>query len=402
MFSRARFAAFLLLLTAVPAGAQTADPDTSTITLGPFGINPSLQLRDIGRDTNVFNERDNPKSDFTMTIVPRFEVVVRPKAMRLTVNTATEYVYYQTYESERSINRSAGVRADFLLARIQPYVLASGTSTTARLNAEVDERARHNDRVYGAGVDVKAGTRTTFGALYRTSRIRYDEGEEFRGQNLAESFDSDIDLIEGSAGVELTPFTRLSVRVSHEEERFALSPDRDADSTRITPTLSFSPDAVIRGSASIGYRRFTPKSSTLPGYGGLVASATLATTVFDRNHIDLTLGRDLRYSYDQATPYYLATGGTATLTTELVGPFDVRGTGQYQFMDYRGHTSTSGEQGPGDDTLTSYGGGFGYRIRERLRIGINADWTERTSELSDDRGYTARRIYASLTWGTQR
>ena len=111
--------------------------------------------------------------------------------------------------------------------------------------------------------------------------------------------------------------------------------------------------------------------------------------------------RDLRYSYDRATPYYLATGGTLTVTTELVGPFDVRGTGQYQLMDYRGHTEASGAQGPGDDTLTSYGAGFGYRIRERLRIGINADWTERKSELSDDRGYTARRIYASLTWGVQ-
>src|SRR4029077_20028981 len=131
MLRRVCFPVFVLLLSAVPAGAQTADPDTSTVTLGPFGITPSLQLRDVGRDPNVFNERDDPRSDFTLTVVPRFEIIVKPKAMRLTFNSATEYVYYQTYDTERSINRSGAVRADFLLSRVQPYVLASGTSTTA-------------------------------------------------------------------------------------------------------------------------------------------------------------------------------------------------------------------------------------------------------------------------------
>ena len=135
MFPRAFIAVFLLLLPAVPARAQTTDPDTSPVRLGPFGITPSLLLRDVGRDTNVFNERDNPESDFTLTLVPRFEVVVKPKAMRVTLNTSTEYVYYQTYESERSINRSAGVRAYFLFTRLQPYVTASGTTSASRLNA---------------------------------------------------------------------------------------------------------------------------------------------------------------------------------------------------------------------------------------------------------------------------
>ena len=223
----------------------------------------------------------------------------------------------------------------------------------------------------------------------------------FAGRTFPQSFDSDINVIEGSGGVELTPFTQFTVTVSREEQRFDYLPERDADSIRVTPTFSFSPDAVIRGSASVGYRRFTPKSDALPAYSGLVAAVTLATTLFNRNRVDFTVSRDLRYSYDQATPYYLATGATATVTTELVGPFDVRGTGQYQVMAYRGHTSGSGTEGPGDDRLTSYGGGFGYRIRERLRIGINADWTERTSELADDRGYSARRLFASLTWGAQ-
>jgi len=399
MFPRVHFVVFLLLLSVIPAVAQTTDPDTSTVMLGPIGITPSLVFRDIGRDTNVFNEREDPKSDFTLTIVPRAEVVVKPRGMRLGFTTATEYIYYKTYETERSTNQSSTFRADFHLARVEPYFLASGTSTSARLNAEVDARARHRERALGAGVAVKIGTRTSVGGSYRVTRLRYDEGEAFRGQDLSESFDSDLRVAEGSGGFQLTTFTQLTLSVSHEEQRFDQSPDRDSDSLRITPTFTFSPDAVIRGSASVGYRRFTPKSSTLPDFSGLVASVSLATTLFNRHHVDFVIGRDLRYSYSEATPYYISTGATATMTTELIGPFDVRATGQWQQLAYR--SETSADERPGDDTVTSYGGGFGYRIRERLRVGINVDWSQRDSELAYDRGYSGRRVFASLTWGAQ-
>jgi hypothetical protein len=50
---------------------------------------------------------------------------------------------------------------------------------------------------------------------------------------------------------------------------------------------------------------------------------------------------------------------------------------------------------------SSYGGGFGYRIRDRLRVGMNIEWSGRDSELSDDREYRNRRIFASFTWGKQ-
>jgi hypothetical protein len=63
----------VLLASAMPVRAQTTDPETAPVRLGPFGITPALVLRDLGRDTNVFNERDNPKSDFTLTVVPRLE-----------------------------------------------------------------------------------------------------------------------------------------------------------------------------------------------------------------------------------------------------------------------------------------------------------------------------------------
>lgn len=394
----------LVAIVAAPAAAQIPpppDPGVPLIQVGPFAISPTLLLRDVGRDENVFNERDDPKSDFTFTLVPRAEIVFKPRGLRLAYTAATEYVYYRDYASERSTNLSSAVRADASLGWFLPYVLASGTNSRQRLNQEVDVRARYRERVYGAGFGITVGTRLTLGASGRTTRLRFDEATTFRGEELARSFDSDIDAIEGSAGIQLTPFTRVSLAVARERQRFTVEQERDSDSIRVTPTLAFSPEAVLNGSIAIGYRRFKPRSTALVGYSGFVATATVGTTLLNRHRVEMVFGRDIRYSYDRDTPYYLATGGTVTVTTHLVGPFDVRATGTRQLLAYRERRGLPLGERAGDDTMSGYGGGVGYRFRAQVRVGFNAEWSRRDSQRSLDRQYRNRRIFASLTWGKQ-
>jgi hypothetical protein len=403
MFRGSLLIALLIIGAAVPAAAQLTpppDPDVPLIQVGPFGISPTLMLRDIGRDENVFNERDDPKSDFTLTLVPRAEIVFKPRGFKISYTAASEYVYYRKYASERSTNLSSAVRADVSLGWFLPYVLVTGTNTRERFNQEVDERARHRERVYGGGFGIKVGTRLSFGASGRTTRLRFDEAE-FRGEDLARSFDSDSHAVEGSASIQLTPFTRLSLSVSREQQRFILAQERDSDSIRITPTFAFSPEAVLNGSIAVGYRRFKPRTSALPGFSGFVATATVGTTLWNRHRVEMVFGRDIRYSYDTDTPYYLATGGTVTVTTQLVGPFDVRVTGTRQLLAYRASAAAPLPERPGDDTMSGYGGGVGYRLREQLRLGLNAAWSHRDSQISLQREYRNRRIFASLTWGKQ-
>ena len=403
MYRRPLLAVLLIAAAAVPAAAQIVpppDPDTPLIQTGPFGISPTLMLRDFGRDENVFNERDNPRGDFTFTVVPRAEVVFKPRGLRVSSITSTEYVYYRIYESERSTNLSSALRVDLALGWFQPYVLATGTNSRQRLNSEIDIRAKHRERVYGAGFGIKVATRLTLGASVRTTRLRFDE-VSFRGENLAANMDSDIDAIEGSAGVQLTPFTLASVAVSHERQRFRVASERDSDSLRITPTFAFSPEAVLNGSIALGYRRFTPRSSALPAYSGFVAIATVGTTLWNRHRVEGVFARDIRYSYERDTPYYLATGGNITVTSQVAGPFDVRLMGSRQSLEYRGVRGQVVAERPGDDSVSSYGGGIGYRVRDQLRLGINAEWSGRDSQRSLDREYRNRRIYASVTWGKQ-
>ncbi len=377
------------------ARAQTSDPvPPGTVTLGPFRISPSLLLRDMGVDDNVFNESTNAKRDFTFTLSPRADVLFRMGRLRVAYGTVTDYVYYRTYKSERGTNTSSSARLDVDLGGFKPFLSASGLNSRNRVNAEVDERARHRDLVYQAGVSLKLASRTILLVSGTQGKIAYEPDTEFRGADLRQSFNGRRRAIDVGLGVTLTPITTFTLALAREQQRFAFSADRDADSWRVSPTFAFTPGGLLEGSATVGYRRFHTLSPTLPDYSGVVGTATIGATLAVRHKLSGTFVRDVQTSYDVDTAYYLGTGATLTYTVLLAGPIDVRGTGARHRMDY----TISGVPA-GLDVLTVYGGGVGYRFSERARFGVNVEWSRRDSDRDIERTYRNHRLFAGLTWG---
>lgn len=379
------------------ASAQTPDdtPPPGTAVAGPFRFTPSLAIRDMGVDNNVFLEAEDPKSDFTFTIAPRLDTTFRARRARLTLALISDFVYYNQYDSERSTNGTADLRLEFDLGRLRPYVTARGVDTRSRLNAEVDTRARHHDVTYGAGASFAVASRTRLLFNASTTGVEYEEGTEFRGENLKSSFDGRRDAVGGGFSMDLTPITRFSVLVAREEQRFDLSPDRDSNTWRVTPGLSFSPTGLVTGSASVGYRHFHPLSPALPDYSGVVSAVSVGATIYNRHQVQGLVNRDVEYSYDEATDYYLGTTFGLTWTMLVVGPIDVRGTGTRSMMDYRNVSEPTGR-----DVMNTYGGGIGYRFGSRARLGFNVDWSRRESDSSPERHYRNHRYFFGLTWGS--
>ncbi len=335
-----------LLTAGVACAGQAPDaPDTAprgTVTLGPLRLTPSLLVKDMGIDDNVFFEAVNPKRDYTVTVTPRADLTFRMRRLRLGYSTATEYVYYQKYRSQRGINTTSVARMDLDLGYLKPYATIQGLNTRARLNSEVDARARHRDLSYGAGIALKIASRTSL-------------------------------LVNGTQG-----------RVAY---------DPDSNAWRVSPTLTFSPSGLVTGSATVGYRRFHTMSSSLPDYSGLVSLVNVGARIYGRHQVDARFSRDVQYSYDVANAYYLGMGGSIQWTYLLAGPIDIRGSGGRTLNDY------TVAAGLGHERLTTYGGGIGYRFSNRARLGVNAEWSRRESTKSADRAYRDHKIFAGLTWG---
>jgi hypothetical protein len=385
------------IIALAPAGALAqTDPERPSLRLGPIEFKPGLAFTNVGVDNNVFNEATNPKRDFTFTASPDLEMSVHPGRLRVAYTTRSDFVYFHKYTAERSVNPSLSGRADLDLGWLKPFASAGAAHTSARSGSEIDLRARHHPRVYSAGTSLKLASRSSFVFTARRATDTYDQGLDFRGATLATSLDNKTTAYESSFNVALTPFTTVGLATAREQQRFDHSPVRNADSIRVGPTVTFSPLGLITGTASVGYRRFNGLDPALADYSGFVATGGIGVLFAGQYRLDTTFTRDVRYSYEDALPYYIVSGGRATLAVQTFGPLDVRVTGGRESMSYR---ALSGATPPGGDRLIVYGGGAGYRIGDRGRLVVELELSHRTSERDASREYRNHRIVATLNWG---
>jgi hypothetical protein len=195
----------------------------------------------------------------------------------------------------------------------------------------------------------------------------------------------------------LTPLTTFMLTSEAERTRFDFSPLRDSDGLRVTAGFEFQPDALLGGRASVGYRRFKSLAPDVPEYQGIAAAVSLAYVFGGRTRLEGRFDRDVAYSVEEITPYYLSTGGTFTATQQVVGPVDVTGTIGRNWLDYRSRSAPSRDDRR--DVVNLYGGGVGVRVGDTVRIGMNVEFSERASTAGLGRTYDRRRVFASVTYG---
>ncbi len=366
--------------------------------LGPVGLSPTVSITNFGIDSNVFNDSATPRADFTLTATPR--VVARARSGRILLSgaLATGMVYYQKFEDQRSIDYGTDARADMDLEWFHPYAAVQRLDTRERLNAELDVRAPRVSTQSLIGTRFSNSLRTALRFEARRSSVTFDEASVFEGIVLNRTLNSDTTVFEGAFDFALTPLTTLSVMAARQQDRFELSPERDANSVTVMPSLTFAAPAILQGSIGVGFRTFNGSAASLPDYRGLVFKGALSHTIAERTRVDLGLARDVQYSFEVLEPYYLTTGVRVTLTRQLFESFEVRGTASRDILDYRTNAPDASIPASRRDRLNLISAGAGYRWSPTIRIGLDVEWANRASD-RQDRKYDRTRLLGSASYG---
>ncbi len=394
--------AWLAILIAVychvsVAAQEWAPGDDARFQHGPLRLTPTVALRNLGADSNVFNEVDaeHPESDFTATLTPAAAMWLNLGRLRLASHHSMDLVYFHTHSDQRSTGTSHDVRLEAPLTRVTPWVSAGMLSTRDRPGYEIDVRARRVENTLGAGADWNPGGRTSVSLGVRRNALTFEPDERFAGTWLRQILDRRVESLDLIVRRKLTPLTTLAVLTSHGRERFVFFAIRDGDSLRLTPGLEF--DSRIRGSVRIGYRQTNFLSPLMPDFSGLVASADVSYDVLSGTKVDLGATRDLVYSYEVEQPYYVQAGFNGTVTQHLVSVWDVQGRLARQRLTYQRQVDGARADG-GVDRISTAGVGVGYHLSTDVRLGLNLDLHRRRSHTAL-RDYQRRTIGASLTYG---
>lgn len=402
MKHKAYWPAILILLYASTAHGQIPrepDPSSVRVRIGPLWLNPTLSLTNAGIDTNVFNdaEADQPKRDFTLTVSPQADVWLRMGRTWVMGNIKEDIVWYNKYAGERSANTGYAVNWLVPLTRLSFVVGGNFLHTNERPGFEIDARSDRKERSLNGAFEIRALSRTLFGARGEVRKFEFAENAVFLGTNLHDELSRTLTAASVTIRHELTPLTSVTVDVGRQQERFDFSPLRDTDSTQVNVGLRFDAFALVNGFAQVGFRDYSPLSSDLPRYTGSIASVNLSYVALGATRLGVVIGRDIQHSFDFNQPYYLQTGIAASIGQQIYGPLDVQGRVGNQRLAYRdraGSVVVLDRQ----DKVRSYGAGIGYRLGRDLRLGFNVDQQKRES-LIDERRYDGLRYGMAVSYG---
>ena len=404
---RGRRAWQLALVTAAfcasPAVAQDAPepaPDAEATTrFGPLALRSTVALSNLGVDTNVFNvaDADGPETDSTLTFTPTTDLWLRMGRTWISGTIDVDLVYYQRFASERSVNSNYRVEVSRAVNRLALKGSASRLNTRERPGFEIDARSKRLETAFEGEATIRALPRTRVGARAWRRRIEFDQAAVFLDFNLGEELDrtssGDAFLIR----YDLTPLTNLSLEIGRDRERFVSALFRDSDSTRIAGGVTFEARALIRGSASFGYRDFKPLADDVAPYQGATGAVDLSfSRLGGSTRLGVQATHDLQPSFEFSEPYFLLTGVIASVQQQVYGSFDVLARAGVQRLAYRNRIGRLFEIPNRTDRVRTFGIGTGYRLGADKRIAFTIDHHRRTSVVFG-RDYTGLRYGMSIT-----
>ncbi len=392
-----------LALAVLPAAATLAQSidaepnpaDEARFQYGSFAFTPGVVFS-TGYDSNISREPGGV-SDYETYAVPQAEAFYTAGKARFNSQAAAEFVHLQEHSNESANNWAYNFGFRLADNPFRPYVSYSARRTNARPTGfEIGERSLRVENQFNAGASTWLTDRFSVTGGANWNRINYDASAVYQDSSLQEKLNRDTNVYVGGVGYLITPLTSFSANVDFIQDRFVYSPERDGDSLRIMGGMEFSKLAWFVGNGYVGYRHFTSKASGVADFNGWVANGHLSHVSAGGDILTLHFGRDVQFSFDTSLGYFVQTGFDGNYNKRLWDRIELMTFGGYSALDYR-YAGLPGGLGLVDHYFSA-GGGLGYRIQQRIRIGTTFEHVEKTGE----QAYTATRIIFFMTYGSGR
>jgi hypothetical protein len=387
-------AAALVVVAATPAGAQEVIAEPVFIS-GPVEWAPRVELTEFGYDDNVFLEgKDTALADITGTLRPSLGAQIATPRWELRTLASADLVYFERYVDQRAFNQSYAGRAALTVSLFQPFVAGDWQDVRDRRSPEVDLRARRRTQTTTAGLGLFALSRASLTLAVSNGSAEYAIGQTVDGADLARELNRTTETATVGFNFKLTPLTAIIASGSLLRDRYRLVQGKDQETQHVTVGVSFAPDAVIRGHASVGYSRLTVEDPAAIPFEGITTDVDVAFAFVDSTRVTVRYNRATAASISE--PYYLQTSYGGEVQQAFFGPTDLVVRGSRQELDYPGIPSRNlaGHL----DYVNSLAAGLIVRLSGNSSIDVIYELANRQAQDPNQR-FERRRVITSVSLG---
>lgn len=356
---------------------------------GPFRIDPSIRLQNIGYDNNVYQmrEEDDPIGDYTTSISLPFTFYLPYRNWMIAyvdVNPGYDIYFNEKQLSGFVYSYTPGVRM-LLLNR---FVLSGSyyrQKSRRRPTVEFDRMIPVETEGYDGSLFLETFSMTAIGFSGSVSNIRYqDVAGDIR-------YSSQLNREERNGKLEFyyRVFTDSDffLTAGYTEYNFD-SPEsqwRDSYSYEVLSGIRFPLLGRARGTLSLGYRWLINRADDDRRFSGLIGDTGIELRL-GRFNLRLQFARDFQFSYYSTNLYF--TGNRYGFGISFYPAQFLRLDYDFSYgqTDYPGGEPVALPEGifadiAREDIYRSHSAGLVFRIRENVGIGLTVTYWERDSNV---------------------
>ncbi len=385
---------------------------------GPFEVDLSFQIKNIGFDDNLFLvPEDHPagkENDFVVKLGPEFKA--QTNFGRRFSLTLYDELLGEVFLSHSNLNHADNTfRAQFDALLGATLLTAEGEWRTRqnRPNSEIDERTRVNRILLEGRARLFVGAKTDIVLSAKTSETRYKDSDsayfvDLDGDgtleitDLSQALDRDTDTVSIELGWSPLGKTRFHGQFRQRNDTFlGRSADNKVQETRMMLGASFRPTAFLSGKIQIGRAELKSEDLSSPKkpFDGLVSDTQLVYKPTRRTKFLLDYEVGARFSAYENNFYFEETLQGLRVETYLGAIWGLQAGGSLRTLDYPEETLVvGGEPGatlpPRADEIKDVFGGILIALRSGLNLGIRIGVRDRTSNIAR---FEDRQTYVSTS-----
>jgi hypothetical protein len=395
-----------------PATGSAEQPETpppssparplGQMRFGSIWLTPSLTLKEIGIDTNVFNSSaaDQVTRDFFAMGGPHLTLLWDKRKLRIEALGGADYVYFLKNDDQRYFAFNGSASATLQVSRrFQLDASASDSTSRQRFTPEIDLRAKHRGRSVSMGASVGLAPKVSLQMQGSASERRFDAGAIYNNIPLSQTLNEDTLSSGASVALALTPWTKVAIGGTASAHRFPVMPGKDADAEEYFLRVEMNPRALISGTAQVGHVDYVTRGAGIPDFNGITANGTVGSRLGTENtDVGLVFFRNVGLSYQPQVPFTAdrQMGGFVQRTFSRV---ELRLSAHNHKYTYLGFVpALQGQLPPPAERVERYIATFVLRAAGEFRLGFNAEYMHRITD-TQVRTYEGFRFWTSLAYG---
>jgi hypothetical protein len=362
------------------------DFDATPIDVGSFQLFPSLSVG-ANYDSNIYATQTNEKSDTILKVNPSATLQSNWGRHALAATVVGDLNYYNHNSSENNTNAALQVEGRYDIAR--------QTWLAGNLSQQRATEPRSNPSNPGSTAEptqydlTKFGVEAFRGAGLLSTKLEYD-GSKYNYNDPNRTTGGKLDLVgrdrmqhkvTGEVGYEVSGNFKPFVRAYYDMRDYDKNPVRDSNGYDVVVGSKADFGGIVTAEAYVGYlahdyEDFAKGDVRTMDFGGNVlwnvTTLTSVTLEVDRNLQETTTGGIITPT---ASTGYLSTGGSLTVTHELMRDLLVEAHADYTENDYNRAAGRT-------DELMGVGIGSRYFVNRNVFLDGTYDFSERDSNIA--------------------